>query len=197
LAPVARFVDDFFGVSVISGYWSGGHVLDRLLTLSGYTCDPKKSEDVSFLLKILEAEVTILVESSQVRWRIDPLKSQRWLDMLQKILDSRTLDPVLALRMAGRLGAALVMDKNKNGRAYIKPFFAQAYDPLPSISAHLQRACEWWINYLACYPEYIIDPRSSSRPTPRLWTHASGVSRWLCGVLQTSDGWYWTALQVP
>jgi hypothetical protein len=41
-APVARFVDDFFGISVHSGHWSGGHVLDRLLALSGYQCDPEK-----------------------------------------------------------------------------------------------------------------------------------------------------------
>jgi hypothetical protein len=117
--------------------------------------------------------------------------------MLYQILDAKALDPVQSLRMAGRLGSALVIDKNRNGRAYIKPFFAQAYNPLPMISAHLHRSCEWWIHYLSCNPEYVIDPLSSGRPTIRLWTDASGVSRWLCGVLHTRCGWLWTSMQLP
>jgi hypothetical protein len=117
--------------------------------------------------------------------------------MLKDILDAKTLDPVLSLKMAGRLGSALVVDKNRNGRAYIKPFFAQAYDPLPMISAHLHRSCEWWIHYLSGNPEYVIDGLSAGRPTLRLWTDASGISRWLCGVLHTNCGWFWTSMQVP
>ncbi len=117
--------------------------------------------------------------------------------MLYQILDAKALDPVQSLRMAGRLGSALVIDKNKNGRAYIKPFFAQACNPLLMISSHSHRSCEWWIHYLSCNPVYVIDPLSSGRPTIRLWTDASGVSRWLCGVLHTRYGWLWTSMQIP
>ena len=89
---------------------------------------PEKSEDGSFLLKILSAKLCILVSFPQVRWRIVPIKSVRWFKMLKDILDAKTLDPVFSLKIAGKLGSALVFAENTYGRDYIKPFFAQAYD---------------------------------------------------------------------
>ena len=68
---------------------------------------------------------------------------------------------------------------------------------LPMIVAHLHRSCKWWIHYLSYNPGYVIDVLSPGRPTFRLWTDASGVRRWLCGVLHTNGGWFWTSMQVP
>ena len=47
LAPVARYVDDFFGPNTPGMRWAAGFIISKLTALMGFPCDMAKEEDDS------------------------------------------------------------------------------------------------------------------------------------------------------
>ena len=76
--------------------------------------------------------------------RIDETKAGKWALMLEDIVLKERLAVEASLKMAGRLGSAVTCSLDKVGRAFIKPFFAQAYDPRKWITPQLYNASKWW-----------------------------------------------------
>lgn len=102
--------------------------------------------------------------------------------------------------MAGRLGAAVTVSLDKVGRAFVNPFFAQAYDPSKWVTPQLHNASSWWIKFLTARPPASFDIKGT-RPTIRMWTDASGASRTLAAVVavmsESGVNWFWTRMVVP
>ena len=51
--PVARYVDDFFGISKDEVSWTGGVCLSLLSKLCGFPCDEDKSADGMLAMVVL------------------------------------------------------------------------------------------------------------------------------------------------
>ena len=87
----------------------------------------------------------------------------------------------------------------KIGRAYIKPFYAQANDPLPGgrASQSLLGACDWWIRYIGVQPSVDV-PLGPREEGILAWTDAAGVSRWVAAVVCLPGGSFvYTRCKVP
>ena len=67
----------------------------------------------------------------------------------------------------------------KVGRAFTKPFFAQAFAPLPGYSPVLLRASLWWKDYLRSQHLRHRYADVCRRQRVTLWTDAAGESRFL------------------
>ena len=130
---------------------------------------------------------------------LSPDKVLRWSETLRQVVEDKVCDQHLAMRLAGRLSFACSIAAGKVGRAYLKPFFAQAFAPLPGgrTSWWLCRAADWWLQCLPMSPKFVHRAVSASRPTVRTWTDAAGASRWLAAVAWTGSRWLWTRLRVP
>ena len=119
---------------------------------------------------------------------------------MRRIIHAGILLPHHALKLAGRLTSAVTMSLDRVGRAFVKPFYAQAYDPYQRISAMLERACVWWIEYLSFRPPHTFRVECC-RPLIWMWTDASGESRLLGAVCLKIVGgmssWFYTALNTP
>ena len=102
--------------------------------------------------------------------------------------------------MAGRLQAAVSMSVDRTGRAFIKPFYAQANQPLKRVSPRLVHAADWWIKYLTLRSLSSLS-LAGDRPTVHMWTDAAGRSRIIAAVLMCwIDGarsYFWTSMEVP
>ena len=199
LAPAARFVDDYFGVSIAAVTLSGGVCLDVLSNLVGFSCKPEKSVDAALDMVLLGAQVAICLARQSVIVSIDSVKADRWSRLLLSILDTRQCSQESAERLAGRLSFAVTVSLGKVGRAYVKPFYAQANDPRPGGGASwaLRFASNWWVQYLVSKPkaEY---PLSGKRNHVLAWTDAAGESRWLAAVVYIQGrGYLYTRMRVP
>ena len=180
--PVSRFVDDFFGASRQGVRCNGGWVISRLCKLLGFDTDEEKSEDFLGSMSVLGSRIQSIFEEGRVTSRIDEKKAQKWTILLTRILHEWKLDSEQSMKMAGRLGAAVTVSLDKVGRAFVKPFFAQAYDPRKWVTPQLHNASSWWIKFLTVRPPASFDIKGT-RPTIRMWTDASGASRTLAAVV--------------
>jgi len=198
-APAARYVDDYFGCSKKGVYWTGGRCLTVFGDLLGFPCQPGKNADDLLCMIVLGARVGVELATARVTASIDPEKGLKWTLVLLEILRTQKCDPELAAKMAGRLSFAVSAAAGKVGRAYLKPFFAQAYAPLLGSKASwwLFRAATWWIRYLASEPAMAHDAAYLSRPRVCIWTDAAGASRWIAAVARTATQWLWTRMLVP
>ena len=147
-APIARFVDDYFGTTVEVFHWSGARCVSVLLALMGFACDEMKDVDDAMCLDVLGHTVVLDCASLSVEIQVQKLEANAWTSSLRVIISESFVGADLSLKMAGRLGSTVSVNPDRTGRAYVKPFFAQAYAPLRFASAHLLRACYWWIEYL-------------------------------------------------
>ena len=103
------------------------------------------------------------------------------------------------MRLADRLSFAVSVSLGRVGRAYVKPFYAQAYDPLPNARApwRLRFASSWWTEYIVSQPKAEF-PLSAQRKRVLAWTDAAGASRWLAAVVFIpSEGFLFTRMRVP
>ena len=100
-----------------------------------------------------------------------------------KNLNRKTLS-----KFAGRLSFTVIVAADKVGRAYIKPFHAQAYSPLMGgrMSARLRMAALWFVMYFAQWSGVAsLKMQMHFRRThAHLWVDAAGESRMLAAVLQ-------------
>ena len=84
------------------------------------------------------------------------------------------------------------------GRAFIKPFYAQVYAPLPDshCSGLLLSAVKWWMTYLSA--RFAATHSSAlARPHFICWTDAAGASRLLAAVITSPRGLWFARCKVP
>ncbi len=154
LAPVARYVDDFFGASKEGITWSGGRILSVLSKLLGFDSDDAKDADDAIRMTVLGAELAIKWPYRSVSSKVDSAKASRWIDDLVAMVKRGVCSMELAAKYAGRLSFAVVVSGNRVGRAYIRPLHAQANTPLAggTMSSALTFAALWFRHYLIVRP---------------------------------------------
>jgi len=177
----------------------GGACLDVIAELVGLPCKAETSVEQFGELVVLGAKVAVCLATQTISVRIDDSKADKWRAACLKLVAEGTCSPTFASKMAGRLTFAVTVSMGKAGRAYVKPFFAQAYQPLPRhrVSPMLHRACTWWADYLELRPELAIPADASARRRVVAWTDASGESRTLAAVIQVEGVWKYTYMRVP
>ena len=197
-APVARYVDDYFGASRSGVKYSGGKCLEIFADLLGFPTDPAKSDDHTLKLLILGAEVAVYLAKQSVSVCVAQEKACKWAQLLHEAIKTNIFDAGLASKQAGRLSFAVSVTTNKVGRAFIKPIYAQAASPLPGgkMTLWLVAACWWWISYLNLRPPSLFSAIKKRRHSI-IWTDAAGASRWIAAVLFVDNQWLWTRMIVP
>ena len=197
-APVARYVDDYFGASRSGVKYSGGKCLEIFADLLGFPTDPAKSDDHTLQLLILGAQVAVQLANQSVSVCVAPDKASKWALLLHEAVVKNVFDAGLASKQAGRLSFAVSVTTNKVGRAFIKPLYAQAACPLPGgkMTLWLVAACLWWISYLEIRPPSVFSAVKRRRHSI-IWTDAAGASRWIAAVLFVDGKWLWTRMIVP
>ncbi len=116
------------------------------------------------------------------------------------LLAEGTLLPAIAAKVAGRLSFAVGIAGNRVGRAYVKPLFAQIYDPLPEarLSPMAEMCLQWFVGYVGIRPETVRACVKQVRPHVRSWSDASGEGRWVAVIVQLPCGRReWTRTQLP
>ena len=198
-APCARYVDDFFGVDRVGVQLSGGLVLSLLAGLTGFPTDPAKDSNFADTMVVLGALIRADFPERLVTTQVEPTKAAKYGEQLECVLQCGTLAPGEASKLAGRLSFAVTVSGNRVGRAYIKPFFAQANAPLPGclVSPWLRRAAQWFSQYLRQPPVTARRGRASGRPRVVTWSDAAGASRWVAAVVQVGGRFWWSRLQTP
>ena len=140
---------------------------------------------------------------AQVSTCVDPHKAARWAEELQTFVVKGGMPDDVAAKFAGRLACSVNMANDKVGRAFVKPFYMQAYMPLPFMSIQLINASCWWVDYLQSRHCAIRSAHGFERPVCRLWSDAAGESRWLAAIACVPEGqsrtpiWMWTRMRVP
>ena len=193
-APIARYVDDFFGASKEGVYWSGGRILSVLCSLTGFHTDPAKDEDGALEIVVLGMLVTYSWNLQLVTVRLEAEKAARWRQSLAEACGAGILIAQDPAKMAGRLQWALCAGPAKAGRAYLKALFAQANHPFPggTMSLRLQQAAQWFVKFLDERPETMWSTVSEQRSHVRTWSDASGVDRAVAAVILFENRYFYT-----
>ena len=107
--------------------------------------------------------------------------------MLEETLRTRRMTPSEASRMAGRFVWATSWACDKVGRAWVKPFHAQALRPMINnvASPWLLAACKFWIAFLDKQPEMYttLDEFNGKRKKVHSWGDAIGKTLWIAAVI--------------
>ena len=198
LAPVARYVDDFFGASKEGITWTGGRILSVLSKLLGFDSDDAKDADDAIRMTVLGAELAIKWPYRSVSSKVDSVKASRWVDDLVAMVKRGVCSMELAAKYAGRLSFAVVVSGNRVGRAYIRPFHAQANAPLAgsTMSSALIFAALWFRHYLEVRPPANRESKRERRQVIS-WQDAAGESRWVAAVTCLEGSYFWTRVQTP
>eukprot|EP00971_Amphidinium_carterae_P079738 1577768-Amphidinium_carterae.1 len=125
------------------------------------------SADDSSCMVVLGPQVSVVFEPQpKETMKVDRAKAEKWANSLCDHLASRYIPPADAVKFAGKLSFAVILQANKVGRAFVKPFFAQFHDPLHgnAISALLEQAIHWWLKYLELRPPAMQKLLQSTRP---------------------------------
>ena len=198
-APACRYVDDYFGASKTGVVFSAAKVLTIMSRLLGFPTDHAKDDDATWNLVVLGALVSVSWAEQKVFTRVNPDKAKKYQAVLQQMLDSNVLTAGDASKMAGRLSFSVTVSGNRAGRAYIKPFYAQAHEPLPqsSLSPWLRRAGQWFMQYLECCPTSIRTCPDAARTQVVTWSDAAGESKWVAAVIWHNQQFLFTRMQTP
>ena len=203
LAPVCRYVDDFFGASKVGVKLTGGVILSVLASLLGYPCarpcDESKSADLAVAMTVLGSLCAVSFSECVLYTKVDPEKAQKYRAQLASLLSSQTLSAGEASKLAGRLSFAVTVSGNHVGRAFIKPCYAQARSPLPHdmVSPRLHQAAEWFDAYLQVCPAAARRCKATERTQCVTWSDAAGATRWVAAVLEAGGQYFWTRMQTP
>ena len=101
------------------------------------------------------------------------------------------------MKLAGKLNFANCVVRHRIGRAYIRPIYIQAHDPVQGLSFWGELALQWWDEWLQKPATLWISP-TRARPTVHAYTDASGADRWLAAYFRDENlEWWWTRTQVP
>jgi hypothetical protein len=198
LAPLGRYVDDYFGASKQGVRWSGGACLSVIAALLGFPTDDAKDADSMIYMIVLGASVNLDWPCKLVRMCIDEAKAERWVAKLQQLVQDKRCSSDEAAKMAGRLNFSIGVQGNRVGRAFLKPFYAQQHAPTPGgkMNALLFWAALWFIHYLKVRPQAV---RRGVTPRPLLvsWSDAAGASTWVAAVVRWEGRFLWTRIQTP
>ena len=131
-------------------FWTGGKLLDVLGLALGLPMDDAKTVDCSVLMDVLGIEVDLQWARKLVSTCVSADKAQKWGSVLEDLLESMECSPELASKMAGRLSFAVIATCDRVGRAFVKPFYAQANCPLRGwrCGSRLLNASLLWRQYL-------------------------------------------------
>ena len=193
LVPILRYVDDYFGIHRQKLQFTGGVCLDLVAGLLGFPCDASKSADHHELMKVLGACVQLHQCRHQVQVFVPEDRRLKYLAAIKEATHT-ALDSGQASKVAGQLSWTVTLAADKIGRAYIKPFFAQAHAPRPVPSFRMRLAAHWWEAYLAVERRTTISLSREDRKQALLWTDAAGESRLVAAVLalqQDDQSWQW------
>ena len=187
-------------VQVQAGGIHGGQtrLLDVLGLALGFPMDSAKSLDSSLPMDVLGIEVDVNWSRKLITLCVMQEKAQKWLAALRRILEFRTLSPDEASRMAGRLSFAVSAAANRVGRAFVKPFYAQANAPMMGwrCSTMLMNATLWWVTYLERRVKATVSSTLACRHWI-CWTDASGAARLIAAVIASPSGIFFARARVP
>ena len=104
-----------------------------------------------------------------------------------------------AAKFAGRLQFTLGLHSGKIGRAFLRPFYAQACAPLlgGQLSIQCARSCAWFEAYLRLKPSAVIPALKARRQPVVTWSDASGYRKTAVFLWSAVLGWHWTEWRVP
>ena len=109
--------------------------------------------------------------------------------------------PDQSAKYAGRLAFTRTIAAGRQGRAFVKPFYAQANAPLRGfdMSPALLNAASWWTKFLdlGLKPTVCLAVGHTTRETVWAWTDASGEDPCLGVVVYARGSWYYTYLDAP
>ena len=130
------------------------------------------------------ARVALDVAAMSVSATVDARKAQRWATELRCMTRERC-SPDHAAKYAGRLAFTCTIAAGRQGRAFVKPFYAQANAPLHGFDMSPTK-------FLELKPSVRLAVGHTTRET--VWTDASGEDSCLGNVLYASCSWYYTYL---
>ena len=197
-APACRYVDDYFGGSRVGVQITGGVLVTELARLMGRPTDEAKSEDAQTKMVVLGAEVSLQHEQWRVLARVDAQKAAHWKGPLLDALATGRMDPGTSSKVAGRLSFAVTVAADRCGRAFIRPFHAQAHDPMQAnrTSVLMKHACVWFLHYLEERPCLVREP-GGRRQSAVLWTDAAGDPPALGAVLFVDNKFFFWQTAAP
>ena len=115
---------------------------------------------------------------------------QRW--MRTRRTDGQ--DPDQASKYAGRLAFTCTIAAGRQGRAFVKPFCAQADGHCMVLTCN---AASWWTKFLELKPSVRLAVGHTTREIVWAWTDTSGEDPCLGVVVCARNSWYWTYLDAP
>ena len=147
LCPALRYVDDFFGVSVDGVTFNGGLMFRVLTALVGTLCDPGKSREFMLEMLILGADIMVDAAAMSFAAQLSAKKAKKWRQELKEWQMMGVMPQGVAAQFAGRLSFSVTVTASRCGRAFLRPFYAQAHDPLQrsATSLWLGLCVEWWL----------------------------------------------------
>ena len=120
-------------------------MLDLLSSLLGFPCDDEKSVSDSIQMLLLGVDVAVRWADKLVEMVVAKEKAALWASELEAALETRTMEDWMAEKMAGRLSFAVTASGLRVGRAFVKPFYAEANAPMRHFrcSTGFVRAIGW------------------------------------------------------
>ena len=139
------------------------------------------------------------VTDMSVSAAVDANKAKRWATELCGMTREKMCSPDQAAKYAGRLAFTCTIAAGRQGRAFVKPFYAQANAPLHGfgMSPALLKAALWWTKFLELKPSVRLAVGHTTRETIWAWTDASGEDACLGVVVYAKGNCYYTYLDAP
>ena len=199
LAPIARYVDDYFGANRCSRRLSSCHVLDRWTKMIGIRVDTSKSVSMVLDMICLGAQVKIDNIGLQIHFQLAEVKARKWLQQLIQMDEDNICAPALASKFAGRFQFSVSRTFSRLGRAWIRPYYAQQYSP--SVGNHvtpwMKMANRWWTQVLQIRPESTRCAWPSQERHTRIWVDAASSTGCVAAVCDDGQTVRWCAMVVP
>jgi hypothetical protein len=196
--PIGRYVDDYFGASR-EGVLLGGQVLFGIISdLFGVPSELSKNEQGQSLV-LLGTHCNVDTRNWVFTAMVEEKKVIKWSYILECITLDRWCAQSVAATMAGRLSFMVTVAANKVGRAFIKPFFAEANDPWQGgrASPSLLDAAAWFRMVLLARMPVVQKSVSRRSRVVQAWTDAAGESRMIAAVVRVEDNFFFTNIRVP
>ena len=146
---------------------TGGSCLTAMCNLLGFPTDPDKNDDKAWDLAVLGSRVALDVAAMSVSAAVDANKAQRWATELRCMTSEKKCSPDQASKYAGRLAFTCTIAAGQQGRAFVKPFYAQANAPLHGFDMSLAvvNVASWWTKFLELKPSVRLAVGHTTRET--------------------------------
>ena len=174
-----------------------------LAHLVGRPVDSAKSVDqIQTTIIVLGANVTEDFRKWCVRASVGEETAKHWRSTLEELVATKTLEPRIASKCAGRLSFAVRVAADKCGQAYTRPFHAQAHAPQRGVwsESFTRNGGEVVLQYLAVLLPTLTRQAMSNRKVVRIWTDAASNPSSLAALTQREGRqlnvprWYWRSI---